>query len=125
MPATQPRPLPQVRCRRRRPPPEPRDSMPRTTEPVFNAALATALRGKYPGGECQVGAEQTAVLREKGRRPDIVVRPANSLPVIVETEFEPARGVEEDARKRLGQTFAGDGGSVEQVVAVQIPARAA
>ena len=98
--------------------------MPRTTEPVFNAALAAALRGKYPGGECQVGAEQTAVLREKGRRPDIVVRPANSLPVIVETEFEPARSVEEDARKRLGQTFAG-GGPVEQVVAVQIPARAA
>ena len=99
--------------------------MPRTTAPVFNAVLAAALRGKYPGGECQVGAEQTAVLREKGRRPDIVVRPANSLPVIVETEFEPARSVEEDARKRLGQTFAGGGGAVEQVVAVQIPARAA
>lgn len=94
--------------------------MPRTTEPVFNAALAAALRDKYPGGECRVGAEQTKVLRERGRRPDIVIRPRNSLPVIVETEFEPARGVEEDARKRFGQTFA-DGDPVEQVVAVKIP----
>ena len=95
--------------------------MPRTTEPVFNAQLAEALRGKYPGGECSLGAEQTKVLRARGRRPDIVVRPRGSLPVIVETEFEPARGVEEDARKRFGQTFA-DGDPVEQVVAVKIPA---
>ena len=95
--------------------------MPRTTEPVFNAQLAAALRGKYPGGECSLGAEQTKVLRERGRRPDIVVRPRGSLPVIVETEFEPARGVEEDARKRFGQTFI-EGDPVEQVVAVKIPA---
>ena len=95
--------------------------MPRTTEPVFNAKLAEVLRNKYPGGESRLGAEQTGVLAERGRRPDIVVHPPGSLPVIVETEFHPARSVEQDARGRLGK-ISGAGGAIEQVVAVQLPA---
>lgn len=95
--------------------------MPRTTEPVFNAKLAEVLRGKYPGGESRLGAEQTDVLAERGRRPDVVVHPPGGLPVIVETEFHPARSVEQDAQRRLGK-IAATGGAIEQVVAVQLPA---
>lgn len=95
--------------------------MPRTTEPVFNAKLAEALRGKYPGGKSRLGAEQTGVLAKRGRRPDIVVQPPGCLPVIVETEFHPARTVERDALNRLGK-ISGGGGAIEQAVAVQIPA---
>ena len=94
--------------------------MPRTTEPAFNVKLAEVLDGKYPGDGSILGAEQTKVFLASGKRPDIVVRPPNNLTVIVETEFEPARSVEEDARKRIGQVFA-TGEQVEQVVAVQIP----
>lgn len=95
--------------------------MPRTTEPVFNAKLAEVLRGKYPGGKSRLGAEQTGVLAKRGRRPDIVVQPPGCLPVIVETEFYPARTVERDALDRLGRV-SGAGGQIEQAVAVQIPA---
>lgn len=94
--------------------------MPRTTEPVFNAKLAEVLRGKYPGGKSRLGAEQTGVLAKRGRRPDIVVQPPGCLPVIVETEFHPARTVEQDALNRLGK-ISGEGGVIEQAVAVQIP----
>ena len=95
--------------------------MPRTTEPVFNAKLAEVLRGKYPGGKSRLGAEQTGVLAKRGRRPDIVVQPPGCLPVIVETEFHPARTVEQDALNRLGK-ISGEGGVIEQAVAAQIPA---
>ena len=94
--------------------------MPRTGEKAFNYPLAEVLRGKHP--RWRVEAERSAVLQDgAGLTPDIVIRHPGGAPVIVETEWEPAATVEEDARARLGATVGADGQRVEQAVAVAVP----
>ena len=98
--------------------------MARQTEGSINHELASVLREMHPAwNEQTVLTESTDVLTEgAGRKPDIVITNAVHLGgVILETEIEPARTVEEDARARLGDTFLADGSPVEQVVAVRIP----
>ena len=95
--------------------------MPRTNEIAFNVALSNVLRTKHPRWRDRTGAEQQGVVRETAQRPDIVIRPPGGIPVVLETEFEPARSVEEDARKRLGQFLQYQGAQIEQTIAVQIP----
>ncbi len=94
--------------------------MPTNAEKVVNAKLAECLRGKHPGW--RVGAEQTDVFAEKLKRPDIVVSQEDTLTVIIETEYLPARGVEADARSRLGSTVKHTGEQAEQCVAVRLSA---
>ncbi len=99
-------------------------AMPRTSEPAFNPALAEALRGKHPRWRepGRIGAEQTGVLRgHPAERPDIVIRHPGGAPVVVETEWEPAATVEDDARARLGAIVDADGEAVEQAIAVRAP----
>ena len=96
--------------------------MPQNTEATVNAALAEALRHKHPLWRKALGVEQSGVFAEnRSLRPDIVVRPKNAQPVVVETEFAPAASVERDAAGRLGLTPVG-GERIEQVVAVRLPA---
>ncbi len=98
--------------------------MPQTTEPAFNNELANALRGKHPRWRegNRIGSEQTAVfLDHPGLQPDIVVHHPGGAPVVVETEFEPARTVEDDARARLGLVIAETGDVVEQAIAIRVP----
>ena len=95
--------------------------MPRTNEIAFNVALSNVLRTKHPRWRDRTGAEQQGVVREAAQRPDIVIRPPGGIPVVLETEFEPARSVEEDARKRLGQFLQYQGAQIEQTIAIQIP----
>jgi len=95
--------------------------VPRTNEIAFNVALSNVLRTKHPRWRDRTGAEQQGVVRETAQRPDIVIRPPGGIPVVLETEFEPARSVEEDARKRLGQFLQYQGAQIEQTIAVQIP----
>ena len=95
--------------------------MPRTNEIAFNVALSNVLRTKHPRWRDRTGAEQQGVVRETAQRPDIVIRPPGGIPVVLETEFEPASSVEEDARKRLGQFLQYQGTQIEQTIAVQIP----
>lgn len=98
--------------------------MARRTESSINNELAAVLRGLHPEWNDQtVLSESTGVLTEgAGRRPDIVItNERRTGGVILETELEPARTVEDDALARLGATFATDGSPVEQVVAVRIP----
>ena len=95
-------------------------AMPRTQERAFNYPLAEALRGKHP--RWRVNAERSAVLLDgAGLTPDIVVRHPGGAPVVVETEFEPAATVEDDARARLGARVADGGQRVEQAIAVRVP----
>ena len=69
-----------------------------------------------------MSAEQTGVLRDApAQRPDVVIRHPGGLTVIVETEFAPAPGVENDARGRLGAIAAETGEPVEQAIAVRVP----
>ncbi len=98
--------------------------MPRTSETAFNVELANALRDKHPRwreGD-RIGAERTGVFRDHlGLQPDIVVHHPGGAPVVVETEFEPARTVEDDARARLGLVIAETGDVVEQAIAIRVP----
>ena len=97
--------------------------MPRTSETAFNPELAIALRGKHPRWRDRIGAEQSGVLKDNpGLQPDIVIRHPGGAPVIIETEFEPAPTVEDDARARLGKIIAATGAEVEQAIAVRVPA---
>ena len=97
--------------------------MPQTTEPAFNIELANALRGKHPRWRDRIGAEQSGVIRDHPLlQPDVVIRHPGGAPVIVETEFDPAYTVEEEARDRLGLVMAETGDQVEQAIAVCLPA---
>ena len=97
-------------------------TMPRTSEMAFNPELAIALRGKHPRWRDRIGAEQSGVLKDHpGLQPDIVIQHPGGAPVIVETEFEPAPTVEDDARARLGKIIAATGDEVETTIAVRVP----
>ena len=96
--------------------------MPQNSEAIVNAALAEALRGKHPLWRDSLGVEQSGVFPEnRALRPDIVVRPEDAQPVVVETEFAPAGTVERDAAGRLGLKPI-EGERLEQVIAVRLPA---
>ena len=95
--------------------------MPQTSEIAFNFELSNALRTKHPRWRDRTSAEQKNVLRETALQPDVVIRPPGGVPVALETEFEPARSVEEDARKRLGSFLKYGGDQIEQTIAVQVP----
>jgi len=95
---------------------------PHTVETAFNPELARQLRARHPRWRegNTVTAEQTGTVAGQTRkRPDIVIRHPGALPVIVETEFAPARSVEQEARGRLGAII--DGKPVEGVLAVRVP----
>ena len=79
-------------------------SEPRNTEPQANYELARALRRRNPDWtDHTVHAERTNVIQlglpgsGAAKRPDILVSPPRRQAVIVETEFAPARTVEQDA----------------------------
>ncbi len=95
--------------------------MPRISEAAFNVELANVLRGKNPRWLHRIGAEQSEVFEQRALRPDILVDNPGGLPVAVETEFLPAGGVEEDARRRLGLVVGDLGAAVEQSLAVRVP----
>lgn len=95
----------------------------RISETAFNAEFAGALRDRHPrwGGPA-VLAEATGVFRgAPALRPDILMTGDIGVPVVIETEYEPARSVESDAAGRLGATLDGTGRSVAAVLAVRVP----
>ena len=85
----------------------------RTHESVINAALADLFRQR---AGLQAEAEVTQASRA---RPDVVVR-ADNGPVVVETEYAPARSVHADALARLGMRINGE--TVSVAFAVSVPA---
>ena len=96
--------------------------MPRTSEVAFNSQFAEVLRGKHPLWADRLGVEQSGVFPDAPRlRPDILVRAPNSQPVVIETEYDPASGVEADATARLGLLPASSSDRIEQVIAVRVP----
>ena len=103
-------------------------SVPRNTEPQANGALARALRRRNPDwNDKTVHAERTNVIQlgvpglGTAKRPDILVSPTRRQPVIVETEFAPARTVEQDATARLGTRLHSTGADIEGVLSIILP----
>ena len=92
------------------------------SERLLNNELSRILREKLPRWTTNLTSEKTRVLEESaGLRPDILVVLPNGLPVIIETEIEPARTVEVDARSPLGKTLSSGGSKIEQAIAVCVP----
>ena len=90
------------------------------SERSFNEALARVLWTKHPAWRERVTAEQHRAVKGGGQ-PDLIVRNPLGAPVVVETEYLPARTVEQDAIARLGRELADSGYAVEQCIALRAP----
>ncbi len=92
-------------------------------ERTFNIMLAEVLRTKNPEwrktGRTLV-AEASSVLKGRGT-PDILISKAEDAPIVVETEYLPAREVEKDAKSRLGGKTSETGKTIKRVVALRAP----
>ena len=94
----------------------------RNREDPFNSQLASALRNKHPLWKDALTVEESGVFPDAPQlRPDILIRAPNSQPVVIETEYDPASGVENDAKARLGLIPASSTDPIEQVIAVRVP----
>ena len=97
-----------------------RDTMATNSERSFNEALARVLRTKNPRWQTQLTAEQHRAVKGRGM-PDLIVRNPRGAPVVVETEYLPARTVEQDAVSQLGRELADSGVAIEQCAALRAP----
>lgn len=86
----------------------------RSHESVINDTLARIFRDR-------LGFSSAAETLVDGKRPDIIIRPPQAAPVVLEIEIEPARNVDADALSRLGMEL--DGTKIQNVFAVTVPAR--
>ena len=94
----------------------------RTGDDPFNSQFASALRNKHPLWRDALTVEKPGVFPDAPRlRPDVLIRAPNSQPVVVETEYDPASGVEDDAKARLGLVPASSSDPIEQAIAVRVP----
>ncbi len=91
------------------------------SEPHVNTVLADILRRKNPTWrhEDVLVAEQHGLFSEGGR-PDILLN--GESPIVIETEFAPARTVMHDARRWLGKSPRQGRGPIEHAVSLRLPA---
>jgi len=90
-------------------------------EARLNAALSTALTPFLQ--RANVNSEALKAFAGNARKPDILIQEQGAAPAIIETEVQPARSVEKDAKARLGETMRASGRVVESAIAVRIPRR--
>ncbi len=90
------------------------------SERSFNEALARVLWTKHPAWRERLTAEQHRAVKGGGQ-PDLIVRNPLGAPVVLETEYLPARTVEQDAIARLGRELADSGYAVEYCIALRAP----
>ena len=93
---------------------------PRNSEPTFNEALCRVLWRMNPEWPERMAAEQHGALLDAGK-PDIIVRNGTTAPVIIESEYQPAATVEQDAKHRLGARLSDSGDRVEHCIALRVP----
>ena len=90
------------------------------SERSFNEALGRVLWTKHPAWRERLTAEQHRTVKGGGQ-PDLIVRNPFGAPVVLETEYVPARTVEQDAIARLGRELADSGYAVEQYITLRAP----
>ncbi len=91
-----------------------------TTENEVNTALGELLRGMK--SDWRVLAEQTRQLKSgAGRRVDVLIQGFGGTVIAIETEFLPARTVEEEAFGRLGEKLEVMAGTIDTAIAVKVP----
>jgi hypothetical protein len=96
-----------------------------TTEHTINDALAEVLRNTRRAWQDSrnVSSENTGMLKNNNRRPDILVIEPNVSPVTIETEVLPATTVESEALSRLGEQVRTTGRTILSSIAVRLPLR--
>ena len=94
--------------------------MPRHTEPSANNALGSLLQPML--GRASVRSENTqTIVGHPGLRPDILITTHGRSPVVIESEYEPARTAEAKARSRLGLEVTEGGRTIEAAIALRFP----
>ena len=94
----------------------------RISEQSVNFVLGSIIRAKNVRWKDAIETEKTRTIVDcPGKSPDIVVNHPGGLPVIIETEFDPARTVEANAKTRLGNTLTKNGKRIEQTIALRMP----
>ena len=93
--------------------------MARHIEPSINFLLGELLRNRNPRWSETLLAEQVGIFRDSKAQPDLIT--LDEVPVVVETEFAPARTVESEATSRLGLVVAESGRMVEHTIACRLP----
>ena len=96
-----------------------------TTEHTINDALAAVLRRTRHAWATTdaINSENTGILKNAAKRPDILVSEPNVSPVVIETEVLPATAVEQDALARLGNQLKTTGSVIFSSIAVRLPGR--
>ena len=87
------------------------------SETTLNAIMAEVVGNMRAAWKAH--PEDTDML-SRGQ-PDIVLREAGALPVIIENEFEPARKVDKEAQGRLGKHDKKSGTDMRAVIAIKVP----
>lgn len=87
-------------------------------EAALNLRLADILQPKNPSWK--VSPHELGAL-SGGRQPDILIRSPGSAPVILEVEYDPAAGVESEAKGRLGAQVQPENSRVENTIAIAAP----
>ena len=96
--------------------------MPRNTEPQANGALARALMKRHPlWNDTSVHAERAGALQGGSGQIDILIHTPARQPVAVETEFDPARMVENESIGRLGWKLQSTGDTIESAISIVLP----
>ena len=88
-------------------------------ERVLNAHIAEVLDGMRDGWSAR--AEMLGALRSRGI-PDILITERGKPPIVIETEVEPARGLEADTVLRTSQMTTNEE-SIRAAISVVIPAK--
>ncbi len=96
-----------------------------TTEHTINDALAGVLRETRRAWHFSdvVRSENTGMLKDSSKRPDILVLEPNVSPVVIETEVSPAPTVESEAASRLGERVSTTGRTILSSIALRLPYR--
>ena len=94
--------------------------MPHQTEPSANNALDSILQGML--GKATVRSEKSQVIQgHAGLQSDILVISPGRSPVVIESEYDPAKNVEPEATGRLSLNVTGQARPMETVVGPLFP----